>query len=161
MSFACLVYSKSFCIYHIYRYIHIKYLFTNRYMLTHESKVEVFCPLSVFYTFKSTPFLFFSFRADPLHMEVPGSGQIIVTAASLDTTTATRDPSHVCNLHPSSQQHWILNPLSEARDQTHIFMDTSQVRYRWATAGSPDLTIFRHQAIRVLKMIKCSLCAAL
>ena len=33
----------------------------------------------------------------------------------------------LCDLHYSSQQHWILNPLSEARDRTHILMDTSQV----------------------------------
>ena len=33
--------------------------------------------------------------------------------------TATPDPSHVCNLHHSSQQHWILNPLKGARDQTY------------------------------------------
>ena len=26
--------------------------------------------------------------------------------------------------------YWILNPLSEARDQTHNLMDTSQVCYR-------------------------------
>jgi len=33
-------------------------------------------------------------------------------------TTATEkpDPSRVCDLHCSSGQHWILNPLSEARD---------------------------------------------
>ena len=31
------------------------------------------------------------------------------------TATATPGPSHICNLHCSSQQHWILNPLSEAR----------------------------------------------
>ena len=45
------------------------------------------------------------------------------------TATATWDPSHVCDLHHSSRQHWILNPLSEARDQTCILMDTSQVCY--------------------------------
>ena len=28
---------------------------------------------------------------------------------------------------PQSQQHWILDPLSEARDQTRILMDTSRV----------------------------------
>ena len=38
--------------------------------------------------------------------------------------TATPDPSLDCNLHRSSQQHWILNPLSEARVRTHILIDT-------------------------------------
>ena len=36
------------------------------------------------------------------------------------------DPSHICNLHHSSWQCWILNLLSKARDQTQILMDTSQ-----------------------------------
>jgi len=40
------------------------------------------------------------------------------------TAIATRDPSHVCNLHRSSWQHRILNPQSKARDQTLILMDT-------------------------------------
>ena len=31
------------------------------------------------------------------------------------------------NLHRSSRQHWILNPLSKARDQTCVLMDTNQV----------------------------------
>uniref|UniRef100_A0A8D1K5G6 Down syndrome cell adhesion molecule n=1 Tax=Sus scrofa TaxID=9823 RepID=A0A8D1K5G6_PIG len=34
---------------------------------------------------------------------------------------------------PQSQQCWILNPLSEARDHTHILMDTS-----WVCAGVPQ-----------------------
>ena len=42
---------------------------------------------------------------------------------------AMRDPSHICHLHHSSQQRQILHPLSEARDQTHILMDTSQGCY--------------------------------
>ena len=41
--------------------------------------------------------------------------------------TAIPDPSCVYNIHHSSQQHRILNPLSEARDRTHILMDTSRV----------------------------------
>ena len=45
------------------------------------------------------------------------------------TGTATQDPSHTCGLHHSSQQHWILNPLGQARDQTQVLMDTSQVHY--------------------------------
>uniref|UniRef100_A0A8D0NRA1 Leucine rich repeat containing 28 n=1 Tax=Sus scrofa TaxID=9823 RepID=A0A8D0NRA1_PIG len=36
------------------------------------------------------------------------------------TATATRDPSHICDLHHSSPQRWILNPLSKARDRTRI-----------------------------------------
>ena len=61
-------------------------------------------------------------------MEVPRLGvklelQLLVCA----TATATQDPSHVCNLHHSSRQCRILNPLSEARDPTHILMDASRV----------------------------------
>ena len=44
-------------------------------------------------------------------------------------TAATWDLIHVFNLHPSSWQCWILNPLSRARDRTHILMDTNQMCY--------------------------------
>ena len=43
------------------------------------------------------------------------------------TARATRDLSCICDLHHSSQQCQILNLLSELRDQTHVFMDTSGV----------------------------------
>ena len=61
-------------------------------------------------------------------MEVPTLGveselQMLATA----TATATPDPSHVCDVHHSSRQCRILNPMSEARDQTWILMDTGQV----------------------------------
>ena len=42
------------------------------------------------------------------------------------TATAMEDLSCVSDLHHSSQQFWILNLLSEARNQTHL-MVTSQV----------------------------------
>ena len=45
------------------------------------------------------------------------------------TATAAQDLNHICKLHHSSWQRWILNPLSEARDGTHILTDTSQVCY--------------------------------
>ena len=41
------------------------------------------------------------------------------------TATATQDLSCVCNLHHSSLQRRILNPLREARDGTRILMDPS------------------------------------
>ena len=44
------------------------------------------------------------------------------------TATATPDPSRVCDLHHSSWQCQIPNPLSEARDGTNILMDTIRVR---------------------------------
>ena len=44
--------------------------------------------------------------------------------------TATWDPSRICDLHHSSQQCRIPNPL---KDQTHILMDTSQFHFCCST----------------------------
>ena len=54
-------------------------------------------------------------------------GQIRATAAGLRYSHRTLDPSRICDLYHSWWQCQILNPLSEARDQTRIFMDTNQV----------------------------------
>ena len=43
--------------------------------------------------------------------------------------TATPDPSCICDLHGSPQQHGIPNPLSAARDQSPMLMDTSGFHY--------------------------------
>ena len=51
--------------------------------------------------------------------------------------------SHVCNLHHSSRQFQILNPLSEARDWTCILMDTSQICFHWATMETPLFSFLR------------------
>ena len=48
------------------------------------------------------------------------------------------DLSHVCNLHHSSWQCWMLNPLSEVRDWTPVLMDISQIRFCSATMGRPS-----------------------
>ena len=50
---------------------------------------------------------------------------------------ATPDLSGVCKLHHSSRPCWIPDPLSEARDQTCILMDTSQICFFWAVTGTP------------------------
>ena len=58
------------------------------------------------------------------------------------TATVVRDPSCVYDLHDSSRQCGILKPLSEARDRTSVFMDTSQICFHCATTGTPHLTLF-------------------
>ena len=65
------------------------------------------------------------------------------------TTTSMPDLSCICNLHCSSRQCWILNPLSGARNWTLILMGTSQVRYHWATTGTPHHTVLITEALLV------------
>ena len=56
-------------------------------------------------------------------MEIPRLGvRSELQLLAYTTATVTRDLSHICNLHPSSWQHWILNLLSEARDETYILI---------------------------------------
>ena len=54
------------------------------------------------------------------------------------------DPSRIFDLHHSSQQCWILNPLSKAGDPTCILMDISQIRFWWATKGAPVYKLLIH-----------------
>ena len=53
------------------------------------------------------------------------------------TATATPDPSYICDLHHSSQQRQIVNPLSEAKDRIHNFMVPSWIRFHGAMMGTP------------------------
>ena len=62
------------------------------------------------------------------HMEVPRLGlESELQLPVYTTTTATQDLSLVCDLHHSSGQCWMLNPLSKARDRTRILMDPGEV----------------------------------
>ena len=72
-------------------------------------------------------------------MEVPRLGvesKLQLLASTI--ATATPDPSRVCDLHHSSRQHWILNPLSEARDGTRNLMAPSRIRFCCTTVRTPD-----------------------
>ena len=74
------------------------------------------------------------------HMEVPRPGvELELQLPAYATVTAMQDLSHVCNLHHSSRQHQILNPLSEARDRTRILMDTSSVLNPLSHKGNPTI----------------------
>ena len=64
------------------------------------------------------------------HMEVPGLGvKSELWLPAYTTATAMWDPSCICDLHHSSGQLRILNPLSEARDRTCVLMGASQIRF--------------------------------
>ena len=59
------------------------------------------------------------------------------------TAPATLDPSQVCNLHHSSRPHWILNPLSKARDWICNLMVSSWIHFCCALTGTPISWILR------------------
>ena len=73
-------------------------------------------------------------------MEVPRLGvESDLQLPAYATVTATWDLSHICNLCCSLPQRWILNPLSEARDGTHIRMDTMSVLNLLSHSGNSKL----------------------
>ena len=77
----------------------------------------------------------------PRRMEVPRlRGQIRAAAASLHHSHGNVESKP--HLRPTPQQRQILNPLSEARDQTQgsnpILTPTSQIRFNYATIGTPN-----------------------
>ena len=77
------------------------------------------------------------------HMEVLRLGvESELQLPAYTTATATQDPSSICDLHHSSRQHQFSNPLSKARDQTCILMDTSRIRFLCATTGTPPNVLF-------------------
>ena len=66
------------------------------------------------------------FRAAPA---AHGGVQSELQPQAYARATATWDPGCICDLHHSSWQLRILNPLSKARDQTRVLLDASRVRY--------------------------------
>ena len=78
--------------------------------------------LSVAFLFVCFCFVFLGLHT--WHLEVPRLGvESELQLPAYTTATASRDLSLICSLHHSSQQCRILNPLSEARDRTFIFMN--------------------------------------
>ena len=78
----------------------------------------------------AVPLLFLSFfglfRAAPMAYE-GSQAKGPIGAVATATATATPDASCIFDLHHSSWQRWILNPLNKARDQTRNLMDTSRI----------------------------------
>ena len=66
---------------------------------------------------------------NPKHMEVPKLGvESELQLPAYTRATVAPDSSRVWDLHHSSQQCWILNPLREARDGTQVLVDPSRDR---------------------------------
>ena len=72
------------------------------------------------------------------HTEVPRLGvKLELWPPAYIIATTMWNPSPVCDLHHSSQQCWVLNPLSEARNRTRNLVVTSC--FCCATMGTPGL----------------------
>ena len=71
-------------------------------------------------------YLFCSIGLQLWYMDIPRLGvELELQLLAYATATAMQDPSCIYDLYHSLQQCWILNPLSTARDQTCILIDTS------------------------------------
>ena len=99
-------------------------------------------------------FFFFCFLVpNPWLVEVPRLGvKLELQLPACATAIATRDLSQVCDLHHSSQQCRILNPLSEARLRTRLLMDTGQIRFHCATPGTPAVTFLLYLSSHVFSV---------
>ena len=93
---------------------------------------------SVVNFFLSFFFFFFFFWLCPHHMVFFRVGvELGLWIPAYTIATAMPDPSHVCDLHHSSEQCWIPNPLSKAKDGICILMNFSQICFHWAMTGTP------------------------
>ena len=76
-------------------------------------------------------------------MEVPRLGvQSELQLLDYATATATPDLSLVCDLHHSSSQRQILNPLSKVRDGICNLMVPSWIHFRCAAMGILPFAFF-------------------
>ena len=104
-------------------YMHIISLFSSKFVSDFFSFFCLFVCLFVFVFFA------ISWAAPVAYRGSQARGPIRAVAAGLHTTaTATLDPSRIFDLHHSSRQCQILNPLSKARDRTRNLLVPSQIR---------------------------------
>ena len=101
--------------------------------------ISITCILYSHLLFAGVLFLFCLFFAFQGHMAYEISqprGPIRATVPSL-CHSHSKHLSHICDLHHSSWQCRILNPLCKARDQTHIPMDIRWTGFHCTTTGTP------------------------
>ena len=82
--------------------------------------------------------LSFFWGLHPRHMEVARVGvKSELQLPAYATDTATQDLSRIFDLHRSSQQSQILNPLSKGKVRIRVLMDASWIHHWWAMTGTP------------------------
>ena len=85
--------------------------------------------------------IFFSFGNNVISLVLIIIFFFFCSTSLLHSLLTTCDLSSISNLHHSSRQRRILNPLRETRDLTRFLMDTSWVHYHCATVGNPSLVL--------------------
>ena len=89
-------------------------------------------------------YLFYFLGPHPWHSEVPRvEDELELQLPAYATGAVMPDLSCICELHHSSQQRWIFNPLSKTRDGTHILMDTSRIHFHCTSMGTPHSVFFK------------------
>ena len=95
------------------------------------SNIPSYCPTNLYKSLRYPGNFVLLFRAARTAYGVPMLGvKSEVQLLAYTTATAMLDRNHIYDLHHSSQQCWILNSLSEARDRTCVLMDASQICFR-------------------------------
>ena len=134
--------------------LHPRYYLLTTSTLLHAILVQ----LTIFF------FCFCSLGPHPQHMEVSRLGvESELQLPVYTTATAMWDLRHVWDLHHSSRPRQIPDPPIEPRDQIHILMDTSGMRFHCATTGAPILhflyLLCRHGEVKSLLrsqwMVRC------
>ena len=103
-------------------------------MINVEGKLEFFFFLFLSFSLSFSLSLFLSlficflgFYLCVAHGSFQAKDRMRARAASHSPSYSNSGSERVCDQYHSSQQLWILNPLSEARDRTCILMDTNRV----------------------------------
>ena len=80
----------------------------------------------------------------PIHQIPAASATYAAACSSIRSLThwvRSPDPSCICHLCCSLQQHQILNPLSEVRGRMHMLTNTMFLT-NWDITGTPEMAIF-------------------
>ena len=113
---------------------------------TDSMQIPIKLPIAFFFSF-------FVFWGPHLQcMEVPRLGvELELLPPAYARASAMPHLSRICDLHHSSQQCQILNPLNEARDQTCNLMVSSQICFCCAIMGTPPMAFFKKLEQETLK----------